>query len=143
MSRRGLEQAIERGEPLADVIVQFRATVDVEAATRTLNDLADDFELYPGPWYGDRALRIGTATKDALERLFQWRIVRVPLERYDDATKTWSTWPRTFRWNETTAPKIPESLAQVIAAIGLTQPGANDDGQWYDFGTSNGPSNGH
>jgi hypothetical protein len=80
---RGLTEALERGAPLAEIVVRFRAGVDFVAATQAFNALGDDLDLSERPWYDDRALRVGSATKEALD---------------------------------------------VVESIGLTQPGADDQG---------------
>jgi hypothetical protein len=133
MGTAGLQRALQRGAPLVDIVVRFREGVDYQVATAAVNALGDDIDLHLKPWYDDPALRIGTATKEALERLFGWRLVRVPLERYDEATGAWGTWPDTYYWTELNEPQaFPESVAALIASIGSTQPGADDDGQWYE-----------
>ena len=69
MGADGFRAAFERGEPLADVTVVFRAGVDGVEATALINSIADDFDLNSRPWYDDPRLRIGTATKAALGSL--------------------------------------------------------------------------
>jgi hypothetical protein len=129
----GLHQARARGAPLVDIVVRFREGVSYEAATAAVNALGDDIDLHPQPWYNDPALRLGTATKEALERLFAWQLIRTPLERYDESTGKWDTWPDTYYWKEVSEPKtFPASVTALIANIGCTQPGADDDGQWYE-----------
>lgn len=133
MGISGLGRAIQRGAPLVDIVVRFRKGVDYRAATRAFNELGDDIDLRPGDWYGDPALRIGTATKEALERLFGWRLARVPLERYDEATGEWGTRPDAYRWEEMGGPEFfPPTVADLVHSMGITQPGGNDDGQWYE-----------
>jgi hypothetical protein len=118
----GFKSAFERGEPLADVEVTFRPGVDAVAATERLNALADDFDLHPRPHYRD-GTRIGSATKRALERLFGWQIVRAPLP---GGTSYW--------WKTLTEPhRYPDGCEALIESMGLDQPGADDDGQWYDW----------
>jgi hypothetical protein len=63
--------------------------VDAIDATDRLNALAEDFALHTKPWYNDPRMRIGTATKAALERLFGWRIVRTPVA--DQSGYMWGT----------------------------------------------------
>lgn len=132
MGIRGLAEALERGAPLAEVVVRFRGGVDFVAATRTFNALGDDIDLYERPWYDDPALRVGSATKEALERLFAWRLSRVPLERYDEAAGVWSTWPGVYRWDALNQPRLPPELGDIVESIGLSQPGADDEGQYYE-----------
>jgi hypothetical protein len=119
----GFKSAFARGEPLADFIVRFRPGVDGVAATERLNALADDFDLHPQPWYDDPSARLGTATKKALERLFGWCIER---ELLPGGAIYW--------WKEITGPtRYPADCESLIESMGLTQPGADDDGQWYEW----------
>lgn len=130
MGTEGLHRAIDRGEPLIDVVVRFHDGVDAADATRRINALADDFDLHPGDWYDNPLLRLGTATAEAKERLFGWRIVRVPLERFDEATGEWGVWENYFRWDDGAGPqRYPDGWAEMIADVGTTQPGADDQGQ--------------
>lgn len=117
------QSAIDRGEPLADVTVVFHEGVDPIDATDRLNALAEDFDLCTKPWYNAPRMRIGTATKAALERLFGWRIVRTPVA--DQNGYVWATVTAPNRW--------PDGFESSIASIGLSQPGADDDGQWYEW----------
>lgn len=133
MGAAGLHRALARNAPLIDVVVQFREELDLPRIIEQVNALADDFDLHEGDWYGIPGCRLGTATAEALERLFGWRHVRVPLDRYDEETGTWGTWPDRFRWQEVNEPQLDRfPLAGVIRSIGSTQPGADDDGQWYE-----------
>jgi len=132
MGTRGLTEALERGVPLAEIVVRFRAGVEVAAATQAFNALGDDLDLYDRPWYDDPGLRVGSATKEALERLFAWRLRRVPLQRYDEAGGVWSTWPGGYRWEELNQPSLPLELVDIVESVELTQPGADDQGQYYE-----------
>jgi|GEM_PF-2225300 len=134
MGTPGLRRALAAGAPLIEVVVRFRPGIDFADATGQVNALADDFDLHPEAWYGDPALRVGSATNQALERLFGWRIVRVPLERHLEATGEWSVWPDTFRWEELSSPqRMPPAAAQLIDSISITQPGADDEGQPFPW----------
>jgi hypothetical protein len=115
--------AFERGEPLADVTVVFRVGVDTDEATKQLNGMADDFDLHPEPWYNDPRMRIGAATKNALERLFGWRIERSQLP--DGMGYWWTTAAEPCRY--------PSGCESLIESMGLSQPGADDDGQWFEW----------
>jgi hypothetical protein len=126
-----LNEAARKGIPLADFTIRFIEGIDYAAATESLNSLGEDFHLRPWDWYNNPQLRVGQATKEALERLFGWRIKRVPLERYDEDSKTWGHWPDTYRWGEETPP-TRHPVTGVIEEIGLSQPGADDVGQWYE-----------
>jgi hypothetical protein len=121
MGIAGLHCSLARGAPLVEILVRFRAGGDAVAATQMFNALGDDIDLHPHPWYNDAAVRFGSATKEALERLFDWRLVRVPLERYEDATGTWSVRPDFFGWEETNRPeRFPEQIAALIEDIGIS-----------------------
>jgi hypothetical protein len=128
----GLHRALERGAPLVEIVVRFRSGVDYIAATASLNALGDDIDLYPRPWYDEPALRVGSATKEALERLFEWRLVRAPLSRNHEAIGEWGVWPDTYYWKELNEPTLPSDIASIVETIGISQPGADDDGQWYE-----------
>jgi hypothetical protein len=133
MSGEGLDRAIRRGAPLVEITVLFKNGIDYQDATCRMNELSDELELNPGNWYNDPALRVGAATKEALESLFGWSLIRVPLERYDETNKVWTTWENVYRWQETGPPKrYPPEVAQLIQSLGFSQPGADDDGQWYE-----------
>jgi hypothetical protein len=130
MGVAGLQAALARGEPLVEVTVQFRPTVDAAAATNRINAECDDFDLYPRPWYDQPQMRIGSATRAALERLFGMRLKRVPRERYDEATATWGHWPNAYRWEQVGGPDLNCSeLGQLAETVGLSQPGQGDYGQ--------------
>jgi hypothetical protein len=133
MGVAGLHRALAKKAPLVDVVVQFRDGLDYPRVTEEVNALRDDFDLHTGDWYGIPGRRLGTATAEALERLLGWRHVRVPLARYDEATDSWGTWPDYFRWQELNEPQLDRfPLAGVIESIGITQPAADDDCQWYE-----------
>ncbi len=124
MGTTGFLAAFSRGEPLVDVGVKFRAGVDCVTATKLLNSLADDFDLYPRPWYDDPQSRMGTATRAALLRMFGWRLKRAPLPSNEHF----------YWWKEVSPPNhFPKGLENAIESIGLSQPGADDDGQWYEY----------
>jgi hypothetical protein len=129
----GLKAAYDRGEPLVDVTVQFRADVDPVAATDRINAECEDFDLYPPPWYDQPRLRVGSATRAALERLFGMRLKRVRLERYDEASGTWGHWPNAWRWEQVGGPDLGcSAVASLIESIGLSQPGQGDNGQSWE-----------
>jgi hypothetical protein len=83
------------------------------------------------PWYNDPRLRTGSATKEALERLFGWRLKRVPLPRFDEQTRTWGHWPNVYEWAEI-SPPVRHPIEGIIKSIGTSQPGSGDNGQWYE-----------
>jgi hypothetical protein len=133
MGVSSLKAAHDRGEPLVEVTVQFRADVDPVAATERINAECEDFDLYPRPWYDQPRLRVGSATRAALERLFGMQLKRVRLERYDEVTGTWGHWPNAWRWEQVGGPDLGcSALASMIRSIGLSQPGQGDDGQPWE-----------
>jgi hypothetical protein len=68
-----------------------------------------------------------------LERLFGLRLMRVRLERYDEATGTWSHWHDAFRWEQVGGPDFGRSeVGRLIASVGLAVPGQGDDGQVWE-----------
>lgn len=131
MGESKLIEAVRNGVPLVEVTVHFIEGIDYAAATTLLNEIADDFHLDAQPWYNQPALRVGSATKESLERLFGWQLKRIPLPRYDEDTKTWGHWPNTYYWGEV-SPVQRYPVDGVIQSIGMSQPGADDDGQWYE-----------
>jgi len=130
MGAERLSRARAAGAPLVEVVVRFHPGVDTADAPRRFDALGDDFVLWPGDWHGDPSLRVGTATPEALERLFGWRLARVPMERYDEAAGRWGTWDHVHRWQEMNRPQhFPAEIGERIESIWLTQPGADDDGE--------------
>jgi len=134
MGTDGLMRAIARGAPLVEITVCFKDGIDYSKATLSMNLLSDELDLYPEARYGNENIRTGSATKEALENLFGWRLKRVPLERWDEETKSWiGHWPNFFRWEEVVPVQFfPPSVANQVVSICMSQPGADDDGQWYE-----------
>jgi hypothetical protein len=126
-----LHTALAKGAPLVDISLTFVQGIDYSSAANQLNGLADDFHLLARPPFNNPRLRNGSATKEALERLFAWKLKRVPLERYDERTKTWALAKDAFRWEEVTPPQS-HPLPGLIESIEMVQPGADDNGQWYE-----------
>jgi hypothetical protein len=123
MGTTGLDAAVGKGAPLLEIVVRLQPGIDYQAATDTLNSMADDFHLTPKPWYDDPGLRIGSATKEALERLFGGRFVRVPIPDY----------PKFFMWKESVPfGFMPDVARPLIKTVTVEQPGADDNGQWYE-----------
>jgi hypothetical protein len=133
MGVSGLKAAHDRGEPLVEITIQFRPDVDPVAATERINAHCEDFDLYPWPWYDQPRVRVGSATRAALERLFGMRLKRVRLERYDEGTGTWGHWPNGWWWEQVSDPDLRCSeVADLIENIGLSQPGQGDYGQPWE-----------
>lgn len=131
MGEAALYEAVRNNIPLVEVVVRFVEGIDYEDATTRLNALAEDFHLHPKPWYNDPGLRIGTATKEALHRMFAWDLKRAPLARYDESTSTWGHWPDIFCWEVVVPPSI-YPIEGIFKSISMEQPGADDNGQWYE-----------
>ena len=130
--RRSLDAAVAAGEPLIDLVVRFVDGVDDMRATALLNGLGDDIEFDERPHYDDRRLRIGQATAEGVLRHFNARFTRVPLERWDaEKGEHVGYWSDSFRWSDTSIKQWPNALAGLVKSIGVTQPGANDEGQPY------------
>ena len=124
MGTASFKAAFERGEPLADVVVKYREWVNAADATEQLNLIAEDFDLHLKPWYDDPRLRLASATRDALLRLFGWKLIRAQVPNN----------PGLFWWKEVNGPLThPPGFEDAIESLGLTQPGADDDGQWYEY----------
>lgn len=133
MGTEGLDRAIQKGAPLVEITICLKSGVNYVEATERINAIADDLHLHPGDWYGRVDLRVGSATKEALERLFGWKLIRVPLEKYDEATGTWGVWEDYYRWEEVNQPThYPPEIKDLIRSIGFSQPGGDDQGQWYE-----------
>jgi len=129
----GLQAVLDRGAPLIDITITFRDEVDAAVATERINLTIDDFNLHAHPWHQQQQLRAGTATKEALERLFGWRLKRVPLPRYDEETGRWDHFPDSYLWAEVNTPDLARSeVGSFIESIGLSQPGQDDVGQWWE-----------
>jgi DNA-binding transcriptional LysR family regulator len=133
MGVSGLKAAHDRGEPLVEVTVQFRPDVDAVTATERINADCEDFNLHARPWYDQPRVRVGSATRAALERLFGMQLKRVRLEKYDEGTGTWGHWPNAWRWEQVSDPDLGFSeVAQLIETICLSQPGQGDYCQPWD-----------
>ena len=127
-----LYEAVERGVPLLEIVTTFTDGVDYAKATADFNSLGEDIHLHTSDWYGDPKMRSGSATAEALYRLFGWKVHRVPLVLVDEGTGE----PREtefFCWEDVVPrSKIPVALKGVLKTIGYGQPGADDQGQWYE-----------
>jgi hypothetical protein len=114
-----LYQTVREGTPLIEFTFEFAEGVDPVSATDRLNVLAEDFHIDPKPLHDDPMHRIGSATKESLERLFGWQLGR----------KLTAPGSGTYLWTELSPPlRLPPEFK----SIGLSQPGADDDGQWYE-----------
>jgi hypothetical protein len=129
---RSLDEAVAAGEPLIEIEVRFKEGVDYDLATAAVNSLGPDIELHSGHWYGNPRLRIGTVTAEGALRLFCARFTRVPLERWNPQTRSYDgVHDDYFKWDSTQITQWPRELAAYVESIGVSQPGADDDGQSY------------
>ncbi len=126
-----LYAAVGKNIPLIEVVIEFVEGIDYPAATAQLNALAEDFHLEARPYYDHPRRRVGSATKESLERLFSWRMKRFPLGRYEEEGKDCCPWPTYFRWAEV-SPRERYPVEGIIHAIQTSQPGADDNGQWCE-----------
>ncbi len=129
---RSLHDAVSAGEPLIDITVRFKDGVDCDRATDIANSLGPDLELRKFHWYGDPALRTGEVTAEGAFRLFGVKIRRVPLAKWDPTqNKHDGVHENFFRWDGVQITSWPDELIPLVKSIGMTQPGADDDGQGY------------
>lgn len=129
---RSLDEAVAAGEPLIEIVVSFKQGVDYDLATATVNSLGPDIELSKGHWYNNPRLRIGAMTAEAGLRLFNCRFRRVPLERWNPQTRSYDgVHSDCFRWDSKEITDWPRELGALVEAVGISQPGADDDGQPY------------
>lgn len=127
---RSLDDAVSAQEPLIDIIVVFKDGVDYAEATRIANALGPDLYLNSPDWYNDPRLRIGCVTVEGALRHFGVRVRRVPLANWNDRNKRYEGVHKDFfRWDQVEIFQWPEPLAPFVEGIGITQPGADDDGQ--------------
>ena len=122
-----LTQLCTLGKPLAEVGVMPADGEDIADLINAFNSLGPDVAAQEGRY--NSLVRSGKvvgrltieldATREALERLFGWRLARVPLSSEAD----------TYCWRELSAPAFyPQPLVGRVRSMGLSQPGANDDG---------------
>ncbi|HVT80580.1 MAG TPA: hypothetical protein VHM90_07980 [Phycisphaerae bacterium] len=123
MGTSGFIAAAARHAPLVSIFVSLCRGINYVEATARINSVADDFELRLGDYCDKPYLRSGTATKEALERLFGWRLRREPMP--DQLSIYW--------WVESGGTdSIPPEFQGLIESVGFEQPGSDDDGQPYD-----------
>jgi len=131
-----LIEVARNGVPLIDLSVSFVEGIDFEQATLEFNSLGEDIDLRQMDWYDIPGNRTGSATAEALYRLFGWKNIRVPLVLQNPETKLFEE-TALFCWDEVEPiSRYPANFEEKIASIGYGQPGSDDDGQWYepDFG---------
>jgi hypothetical protein len=129
---RSLYEAVASGEPLIEICVRFKEGVDYDLATAAVNSLGPDIELSSGHWYGDPRLRIGAVTAEGALRLFGARFARVARERWNPQTQSYDgVYSDSFIWSATEIGQWPREVMPYLKSICVSQPGADDDGQWY------------
>jgi hypothetical protein len=129
---RSLDEAVHAGEPLIDIVVVFKEGVDFALATERANALGPDLELDRRDWHGEPRFRIGQVTAEGMLRLFRVRIRRVPLEKWDEQANAYvGVHERLFRWDQHKIVQWPQELRPFLESVGITQPGADDNGQAY------------
>lgn len=132
MGTSGLDKAVKSGAPLVEVTIKFNEGIDYVAATTLINSLSEELHLHEQPWYNEPRLRVGSATKESLEKLFGWKLKRIPLVLVSEKTgKPEET--EFYCWDSENEPQyFPNEIEGLIEDIGYSQPGADDEGQWYE-----------
>lgn len=121
MGESGLIEAIQEGDPLVEITVEFVNGIEYGKTTELLNRLAGNFHLPLKPWYRRPGLRVGSATNEPLGRVFGGRLKQVPLAGHSGF----------YCWGAV-SPVQWYSVQGVIKTVGMIQPGANDDAPWYE-----------
>lgn len=135
-----LTELCNQGKPLADIGITPAAGENIHELIRLINDLGPDIEVREGRYNffirsgklpGHVLLIEGDATKEALERLFGWILVRDHKPRWDAVKQRYDgVHADVYWWKEVQLPQFyPESLQGRIESMGISQPGTNDDGQ--------------
>jgi hypothetical protein len=140
MSKKALLiELVGRGKPLADVDFVPVEGENYEELIRVISELAPDLDadiggynslFLSGGYPHLRPFINAVATKEALERLFGWVIRRAPLPKWDSSRQAYDGYHEdAFYWEEVQCPQyFPAQLDGRIERMGLSQPGANDDG---------------
>jgi len=134
-----LTQLCNQGKPLAEVILTLEPGQDPPYVVQLVNALGPDLEASTGisnllvlDGVPPDPLQIEIqATREALERLFGWVILREHLPRWDPERQVHDgVWPDSFYWEVQAGPsRYPTSLKGRVRSMSLSQPGTNDDGQ--------------
>ena len=132
-----LDKLVRKGKPLAEVVVILENGCKKEDILDILDNLSEDvgaqvlpayFQSEAGPM--NYQLRLD-ATKEALEREFGWILVR---KKIYDSNEDNGKYPDGYCWEELNKPQFyPVELKGQILSLGLTQPGANDNGRSDDI----------
>jgi len=120
------------GTPLIQIVVRFKEGIDYEKANQEFNSLGEDIHLAEGAWYNQPNLRVGDASAESLFRLFGWKVHRIPLILQNPDTGEFEE-SQFFCWEDLEPRKfMPSNMEDIIESISYSQPGTNDDGQWYE-----------
>lgn len=137
--KRFLWELCRKGKPLAEVHVYPREGVNVGYLIGTLNALGPDVaageDVYnslmrSGKLRGHRPSAIMDATKEALDRLFGWRLRRVLPSGFQCMQgESVETLTGVFSWEEVVPIcHMPTELVDLVESMSLSQPGTNDNG---------------
>ena len=133
-----LDHLSRAGKPLVELTICPAPGEDLAQLIADLHALAPDFEAEEGVY--NPAIRSGEATgplyisahgtREALARLFGWRLERANLPRWNPATQQHDgVWPDTYYWVEA-SPRghWPAGFEHRLLSAGLSQPGSGDPG---------------
>ena len=134
-----LTELCMRGKPLVEIHIVPEEGEDIFDLIKTINALAPDIEVGESSYnsivrsgkYPNLKLTIeGDATKEALERLFGWKIYRAKLPKWNQGLGVYDgVCDDTFYWRELNSIQyFPSSLVGRVSSIGISQPGTNDNG---------------
>ena len=127
-----LNKLCESGIPLIEIVVRFKDGVDYEEATKKFNSLGEDIHLHSGDWYNQPNLRVGDASAESLFRLFDWKFHRIPLILQNEETGKFED-SDYFCWEDLKPKNVMPAIMQgIVENISYSQPGSNDQGQWYE-----------
>jgi hypothetical protein len=140
MDKTFLADLYRRGKPLAEIHVVPAEGEGISLLIDAINGLAPDIAVGEGRYNtliragqlaGHRLTIEGDATREALERLFGWRLRRARLPRWDQVKGVYDGYHEdAFCWEEECSPQhYPAGLEGRIEAMSLSQPGTNDNGQ--------------
>jgi hypothetical protein len=135
-----LTQLYMQGKPLVEILIVPTQDQDICELITLINSLSPDIEVRESRYNhlistgvahpGSPLTLEGDATREALERMFGWRLVRVPLERWNSELKKYDgVCEDYFRWEALNQPQFyPANLVGKISSIGISSPGTNDNG---------------
>lgn len=132
-----LTELASKGKPLAEVVVILKTEINLEDAMDKLDNLAPDISAAVVPVCfqaaGDKInyeVRM-EATKEALLRVFGWKLTRQNLPKWNEKSKKYEgVHLGAFYWEEMNSPvSYPDSVSGFIQKMGLVQPGSSDNGE--------------